>query len=151
MKHSTFTKTLRQSVAIIGLSVFGSGAAFALEEAAQIKLGEAEYVANCAACHGIDAKGDGPVADVLSQKPTDLTQITQNYSGMFPGDFIYDVIDGQRMINPHGDRQMPVWGPRYLDAAIDRANSVPHQVNARIVAQSRIEALVAYIASLQAE
>ena len=42
------------------------GGANALEESAQIKLGQMEYVGSCAACHGANGKGDGPVAEVLS-------------------------------------------------------------------------------------
>ena len=141
-----------QAIAIIGLCVLGStGSAVALEEAAQIKLGETEYMSHCASCHGVDATGDGPVAEVLSAKPSDLTKITQDFSGVFPDDHIYKVIDGQQMINPHGDRGMPVWGPRYIAAATETAQMVPHDVDAQALAHGRIEALVAYIRSIQAE
>ena len=124
---------------------------FALDEAAQIALGESEYMANCASCHGPKGKGDGPVAEVLTTSPGDLTQITQQYSGTFPADEIYRVINGINMINPHGSRVMPVWGPRYWEVAGDRASSVPHDVDMQALVHGRITALVQYIESIQAD
>lgn len=124
--------------------------ATALDDEAQIKLGEHEYMSSCAACHGIDGKGGGPVADVLSQGPSDLTRITERYSGAFPSGQIYKVISGQNMINPHGDRQMPVWGPRYWQDAEARAGAVPHDVDAQALVHGRIMALVQYLESIQA-
>jgi mono/diheme cytochrome c family protein len=34
--------------------------------------GQAEYMENCAGCHGADAKGSGPLSAKLKTKPTDL-------------------------------------------------------------------------------
>ena len=107
-------------------------------------------MANCASCHGSGGRGDGPVAEVLTTKPSDLTQITAQYSGTFPADEIYRAISGQNMINPHGSREMPVWGPRYWALAADQAASVPHDVDMQAMVHGRITALVQYIESLQA-
>lgn len=137
-------------LAVLG-AVFVANTAAALDEAAQIKLGEIEYMANCASCHGLRGKGDGPVAEVLTTKPSDLTQITERYSGTFPADEIYRAINGQEMINPHGSREMPVWGPRYWQVASDQATSVPHDVDMQALVHGRITALVQYIESLQAK
>lgn len=125
--------------------------ASALDEEAQLKLGEFEYMSNCAACHGPHGKGDGPVAEVLATKPNDLTQIRANYSGTFPADHIYNVISGQNMVNPHGSRDMPVWGPRYWQTATQRAASVPHDVDAQALVHGRITSLVQYLEPIQAE
>lgn len=95
--------------------------ALALDDETQLKLGEIEYMANCASCHGPGGRGDGPVAEVLSTRPSDLTQISSQYSGIYPADEVYRVVSGQNMINPHGSREMPVWGPRYWQIAADRA------------------------------
>lgn len=123
----------------------------ALDEAAQIRLGETEYMAQCASCHGAEGRGDGPVAEVLTQAPADLTMISSRYGGSFPEDAIYKVIDGRNMINPHGSRGMPVWGDRYFRLAAEAAQTVPHDVDAQALAYGRITALVKYLESIQAE
>lgn len=125
--------------------------AHALDEQTQIKLGEIEFMGNCASCHGADGKGDGPVAEVLTTRPSDLTQITKNYSGIFPAEEVYRAVNGQNMINPHGSREMPVWGPRYWETAADQAGSVPHDVDMQALVHGRITALVQYIESIQAD
>ncbi|MCG6903955.1 MAG: cytochrome c [Rhodobacter sp.] len=137
------------AVIAFGLLIPGS-AAYALDDEAQIKLGESEYMSNCAACHGPHGMGDGPVAEVLSTKPSDLTQISKKFEGKFPREHIYAVVDGQKMINPHGDRLMPVWGPRYWSLAEQRAGEVPHDVDAAAMVHGRITALVRYLESIQA-
>ena len=59
---------------------------------------------NCAACHGTDGKGNGPLGQVLTIRPADLTIIAKNTGGKFPADKIYQLIDGR---NPEGTR--PRW------------------------------------------
>ena len=74
----------------------------------QPDIGKIEYQSGCAACHGVDGKGNGPVAAFLITKPADLTMITRKYNGAFPFGHIYDVIDGREEVKAHGDRAMPV-------------------------------------------
>ena len=38
-----------------------------------VKVGEKLYITNCAGCHGISGKGDGPVGLTLNPRPADLT------------------------------------------------------------------------------
>ena len=75
----------------------------------QPDIGKIEYQSGCAACHGVDGKGKGPVAAFLLTKSADLTMITKKYNGAFPFGHIYDVIDGRQEVKAHGDRAMPVW------------------------------------------
>ena len=131
--------------------LFNLDSTSALEKAAQLKLGENEYMSNCAACHGADAKGAGPVAAVLSIKPSDLTKVSTKFNGKFPADHIYKVIDGRDMINPHGDTDMPVWGHRYMAMAYEKAGEVPHELDAQALAFGRITSLVGYLESIQSE
>ena len=42
------------------------------------------YSNYCAACHGTDAKGTGPLANLLKSKPADLTLIAKRNGGQFP-------------------------------------------------------------------
>jgi mono/diheme cytochrome c family protein len=76
--------------------------------------GKIEYRSSCAACHGLDAKGNGPVSKNLKTPPTDLTVLAKNKNGVFPYDMIYETIDGRNStISSHGTREMPVWGYRF--------------------------------------
>jgi mono/diheme cytochrome c family protein len=144
------TKTSLVSTVALAIvaSVAGTGVR-ALDEEAQIKLGQAEYMENCAVCHGASGKGDGPAAEALSVQPADLTLITTRYSGQFPAEQIYRIIDGRETINPHGDRDMPIWGYRYWDQAQARAKDVHLDVDSQAMVHGRISALVKYLESIQ--
>jgi len=50
----------------------GGAAASAPAAEAQIAEGKRVYDANCAACHGMDARGDGPLAGSFDPAPADL-------------------------------------------------------------------------------
>jgi mono/diheme cytochrome c family protein len=76
-------------------------------------VGKMEYQSSCAACHGIDAKGNGPVSKALKTQPTDLTVLAKNNNGVFPYDMVYKTIDGRNTVSSHGTREMPVWGYRF--------------------------------------
>lgn len=76
-------------------------------------VGKATYTQYCSACHGYDGKGNGPVANWLTAKPTDLTQIAKNAGGEFPMLRVIDGIDGTATVRAHGESDMPVWGDRF--------------------------------------
>ena len=44
----------------------------------EIISGPLQFREYCASCHGMDAKGDGPVAASLKKKPADLTMLSKN-------------------------------------------------------------------------
>lgn len=92
----------------------------------------------CVACHGKDAKGDGPAAPALKKTPADLTTLTVRNKGKFPELRIYSTIQGDSEMPAHGSRDMPVWGSVFQDAS--RSNSD---------VQMRISNLVAYVKSIQ--
>ena len=98
------------------------------------------YKFYCASCHGVDARGDGPVAHTLRNIPPDLTKLALRNGGVFPRVRIEAIIEGHSdpPLAVHGTREMPVWGPifRGLDAS-DAAN------------RTRIGNLVDYLQSLQ--
>ena len=82
--------------------------------AQDISLGKTQYQSSCAPCHGIDAKGDGPVGKELKKSPADLTVLAKNNNGVFPYDTVYQMIDGRNStISSHGTREMPAWGFRF--------------------------------------
>jgi mono/diheme cytochrome c family protein len=76
----------------------------------QNDVGKLEYQVSCAACHGGDGKGTGPVAPGLVKKPADLTVLAKQNNGVFPFGRIYETIDGRIEVKSHGTREMPVFG-----------------------------------------
>jgi len=77
------------------------------------QLGRESYLQYCAACHGGDASGNGPVGASLKAAPLDLTRIAARRDGKFPEQEIAALIDGRTMPAVHGTREMPVWGRRF--------------------------------------
>jgi mono/diheme cytochrome c family protein len=78
------------------------------------------YRAHCASCHGLDGKGDGPVASALTTKMPDLSKISQRSGGVFPVARVRKIISGDEAILGHGTREMPVWGPIFHQVQQDR-------------------------------
>jgi mono/diheme cytochrome c family protein len=104
--------------------------------------GERIYRVSCAACHGADAHGSGPVAPLLNVAVPDLTLIAARRNGAFPELEVYRIIDGQADLRAHGARHMPVWGYEFFgDDADDEL--------AHARAASKIDSLVAYLRSIQ--
>jgi mono/diheme cytochrome c family protein len=104
---------------------------------AQDNVGKMQYQASCAACHGIDAKGDGPVSKELKTRPADLTVLAKNNNGVFPYDTVYQMIDGRNTtVVSHGTREMPVWGYRFGPVQAYRF-------------KSRVLAVIDYLRTLQ--
>ena len=73
--------------------------------------GKQMYTSYCAPCHGVDARGHGPVAPALKTPPPDLTVLSRNNNGKFPDTHIVTVLQNGTDIPVHGTAQMPVWGP----------------------------------------
>ena len=103
--------------------------------------GKAMYMNHCAACHGADAKGNGPAAAALKTAPTDLTTLTKNNNGKFPANHVYSSIIGDLNVLAHGTPEMPMWGNVY------RSMSAGHDAEV----QQRISNLTGYIESLQVD
>lgn len=74
----------------------------------------------CAPCHGLDGRGNGPVAPALRFKVPDLTQISKSADGKFPSARIRAIIEGTETVSGHGSREMPVWGPVFHQIGADQ-------------------------------
>jgi mono/diheme cytochrome c family protein len=78
------------------------------------------FRAHCAACHGSNAKGDGPLASALKVKPADLTVLAKNNAGQFPSARVRKTITGEDVLASHGTREMPIWGPIFHQVESDQ-------------------------------
>lgn len=97
------------------------------------------YNTYCAVCHGVDAKGNGPMAQSLRSVPTDLTRIAARNGGSFPLARMRRVISGEEARGTeHGTREMPVWGPIF--SQVDRDQDL---------GGVRIDNLARYLQTLQ--
>ena len=113
--------------------------------AQHVTIGAIEFRMSCAVCHGKEARGDGPLAHVLTVKPTDLTNLSKRNKGQFPSEAVVETIDGRTQISAHGTREMPVWGTRY-EAEVGRQYG-PY--GSETVVKTRILELVHYLQSIQ--
>jgi len=73
--------------------------------------GKLMYSSYCAPCHGVDGRGEGPVASALRTPPMDLTMLSRNNHEKFPDTHIVSVLQNGAEIPSHGTAEMPVWGP----------------------------------------
>ena len=93
----------------------------------------------CASCHGTDARGSGPLAEVMRRVPPDLTRFATRNGGVFPSERVRRIVDG-REVASHGDRDMPIWGDAFKRT---RGGLTEQEVRARI------DAIVHYLEGIQ--
>ena len=110
-------------------------------------IGADEYRISCLSCHGVGGKGNGPMAEILKVQPSDLTVIAKNNEGVFPLDQVFRTVDGRHGVTGHGDRDMPIWGARYLRESAGKYGDFSGE--GEDVVQLRILELVYYIQLLQ--
>ena len=95
------------------LSVMATVLAFALPASAQdAETGAALFYDYCSACHGVDARGEGPLAELLKIQPPDLTRLSERAGGTFPTLSVVTRIDGRNPLLAHGG-EMPVFGRHF--------------------------------------
>lgn len=113
------------------------------EEPTPVESGRRAYEIHCSNCHGKDARGDGPMAELLSVPPSDLRAIRLRNNGEFPFSRIHRIIDGREEVRGHGLREMPIWGLTFSE----RGNDSPRADQVR----GRILQLISYLRSIQLE
>ena len=131
--------------ALIPLLMAGCVVAWAQQKPAEDKTmsqaamsGQELYQVYCAACHGTDAKGNGPAAAGMKAHMPDLTLLTRNSGGKFPLMKVEQAIQGDIVVVPHGTREMPVYAEMFRE--IQREETFVEQ---------RVALLTRYIESLQ--
>lgn len=99
--------------------------------------GKDNFVAYCAVCHGMDAKGGGPAVPALKVPVPDLTTMAKRY-GKYDELAVQNQISGAaRMPAAHGSVEMPIWGPLFRSQGSDQA------------ALLRVRNLAAYVGTVQ--
>lgn len=137
------------AAAVLGAYLIGGIGSVYAQQQKKFDFGKREYDSNCAACHGLKGKGDGPYKPFLTKSPIDLTVLSKNNAGTFPFDRVYNVIDGRLDIRAHGPSDMPIWGAEYSAKSAEAYLDVPYHPEAYV--RTRILALTEYIARLQAK
>lgn len=133
------TKTASNTAILLGILTLLLHVAVQAESTIEKDLGELEYASFCATCHGSDGKGDGPKANQLSAKPTDITLLSKLNGGSFPETAVYNIIDGRRVGDFHG-QEMPIWGEHFKEI----------EGNEQVV-DERINNLIEHLKSIQVE
>jgi mono/diheme cytochrome c family protein len=96
----------------------------------------------CASCHGVDGKGEGPLAENLRFHPPDLTLIAKRSGGEFPADKMARIVDGRNPLKGHGGPDMPVWGDAFRNAETGYDD---------VSVKAKIRGIVDYLKSIQAK
>jgi mono/diheme cytochrome c family protein len=138
----TLTLTLAMSL--------GAPISQAADAVQQQDYGKHIYDSKCAACHGVDGKGNGPFATNLVKKPSDLTMIAKNNKGVVPVMALEALIDGREEAFFHGTREMPVWGQELrAEAGSNWPAYMGVPFNPEVFVRGRIMALIDYIGRIQ--
>ncbi len=74
------------------------------------QAGQDLYMTYCWQCHGLDATGDGPMAEMLAIPTPNLTMLASSNAGVFPADDVAMKVDGRAPMLAHGG-EMPIFGP----------------------------------------
>jgi mono/diheme cytochrome c family protein len=101
--------------------------------------GKEMFAQYCAACHGGDAKGNGPAASALKTPPPDLTTLAKRHDGKYPSDYVANLLRSGKGGSAHGTSDMPTWGPLF------RSLDPNHDIDVQL----RIRNLNDFLSSLQ--
>lgn len=77
---------------------------------------------NCAVCHGLEGRGNGPASKALNRRVPDLTDLSHRNGGAFPSVHVRTTIMfGADDLPPaHGSKTMPIWGPIFHEIEFDQ-------------------------------
>ena len=148
-RMQTKTRAMQQSVFLLPLLLTVvlwatlPGTALAQQEEV-VAAGQREFRHACAVCHGLGGTGESVMTtlNLLTVRPTDLTQLSKKHQGQFPFWQVYRIIDGREEVKGHGTRDMPIWGEVFRQPEGGRPVDETHAIG-------RILALVYYLQSIQ--
>lgn len=109
--------------------------------------GQQLFATFCATCHGTDATGGGPMAEMLAIAPPDLTALAARNGGVFPVEQVVFTIDGRDLLTAHGG-PMPLFGAFFegdMISSIQAPNGQP------VLTSQPVVDLVTWLQSVQAD
>lgn len=129
-----------REMAIVASALLAAGTTDAQDRARGAEL----YVSFCSACHGPEARGDGPMAPILEVLPADLTKLAAENGGVFPTAAVAQKIDGRDPVLAHGG-PMPLFGEFFSgEGAATRA-----ETGQPIVTSPEIVDLLVFLEAIQ--
>ena len=133
-------RTIPTFGAVFALSLFGLAQSALADEA-----GKVEFMDLCASCHGVNADGAGPFAELMTVDVPALTGLAKANDGGFPMLDVIHSIDGRQGTRGHG-HPMPVWGQAFeRQAEADNLGRFGGETAVR----GRVLSLVYYLESIQ--
>ncbi|PWE30482.1 cytochrome C [Maritimibacter sp. 55A14] len=124
------------------LAALGLAGSAAAQDAAEGRL---LFTAHCVACHGPQARGTGPMAEILAIPTPDLTGLKARNGGEFPVWRVVSRIDGRDPLLAHGG-EMPIFGgffERDEEVSLKTAGGQP------VMTSRPIADIVAFLESVQ--
>ena len=138
MRFDRVTRGASITLVLTMMTVAGIGNAAGQTASTAAVSGKDLFYNNCASCHGVGGKGDGPLGQVLTIRPADLTTLAKRTGGKYPADKVYQMIDGRDpAVRGHGGPDMPVWGDIF------------NAKGGTAAVKERVNALVRHIETLQ--
>ena len=129
--------------AMIALATTGA----ALAQEVDVEDGKNLFLNSCWQCHGLDAKGSGPMAEMLAIETPDLTQLSKRNGGEFPTEAVAMQIDGRSPVLAHGG-EMPIFGPS-LES--DQNVTLRMKSGQQLMTGVPLANVIVYLESLQSE
>ena len=105
------------------------------------------FMSYCWQCHGMDASGNGPMAEMLAIDTPDLTLLSERNGGVFPVAHVAMRIDGRAPLLAHGG-EMPIFGP-YLES--DQSVALRLPTGQPMIVGRPLADVLTYLESVQAD
>jgi len=134
-----------RALAVVAAGLFGLAANALAADPPKAAFGKDQFNARCAPCHGVSAKGNGPVAKQIGTTVPDLTTYAKRNGGKFPSELAWMKIDG-RPVSFDTERNMPVWGRDFRHEAIANVDA---KAKPESYVAAEIAAIVEYLKTIQ--
>ncbi|NDR55344.1 c-type cytochrome [Aliiruegeria sabulilitoris] len=122
-----------------------AGAGAVPAQVADPDAGRDIFMSYCVQCHGFDAEGAGPMAELLNVVTPDLTVLAKGNGGVFPIADVAMKIDGRTLVLAHGG-DMPLFGP-FFDIGTDVTIRLPSGQS--MMMSQTLADLISYLEALQ--
>jgi len=111
-----------------------------------IEAGQLQFNDKCAVCHGLEAKGDGALAESLNQQPADLTRLSERNGGIFPRSETFSKIWGRgvEILSTHQMNEMPA----FYNAPVF-GNDDDFESDAGRLSPAQIQEIISFLMTIQ--